>query len=60
MTELASASFSLIDHTSVGICFMRYSAHNKQMHYPRFRWPHVLWCWSWEMEGRAVEVVPGT
>jgi len=19
----------------------------------------VVWCWSWETEGRAVEVVPG-
>jgi len=27
ITELASASFSRIDHTSVGCCFSRNSAH---------------------------------
>ena len=27
---------------------------------PPFRLaPSVLWCWSWEKDGRAVEVVPG-
>jgi len=33
---------------------------NLQMEHVPFRLAaSVSWCWSWEKEGRAVEVVPG-